>query len=370
MGYGSAYRNGSRYSLRRGSSVKRVPMAKRGMGTKRKYTGKSTSVRSKRSRTRTNTTTKSKKERVVRPPASGISNSYTRVGYGKYSRGTKGRTEPAIIESTTSGGLTTAGTTGVQVAQLVNSSLTNQEIINLVNDSGSQGFSSLSKFSANPVAGSIGWKLGLDSVLHKTQYTNQEGQTATLIIYDFVSKRDGTSSQFDVLALWASSMVSTGTLNSANDGLVTPTNSTNVPFVVPTSQKVVNQFWTMCRKTKVELGPGRCHEHVFYQKLNRVIDTDMLFASAAPSSSNVKGITYQCVAIAYGVPTDSSTTSAVGTVSLCPVKIVWCTSHKTVSRLISTQSRAYYNRNNLATNVTPHFVSEGSGVIFNGEQVA
>lgn len=303
---------------------------------------------------------KKKGERIIRSPPNGISHSFVSYGRGKYRKGLKAITPPMTVEGLATGGVTTAGATGVQAIGYLAATYNTTEItanlnygLNYLNASAS------TTSSPSYQTGQRSFKMGLDYAQYKSWFTNQEGQSLTLLIFDCVSKRDGPSSSYDPTTLWQ-----TG-LTSEVDG-TGATNQTSAPGSMPTTSKTFNDYWKIAGLTKVELGPGRSHEHIFRHKLNRVFDTEIL----ASIANYVKGISCASFVVAYGVPTDSSATSAVGTVSLSPVKLIWVTQFRHVSRALSSTPRGVFSTNTLSAAITPHFVQEDSGAIQSSEEVA
>jgi hypothetical protein len=130
------------------------------------------------------------------------------------------------------------------------------------------------------------------------------------------------------------------------------------PYCVPTSSKNFNIGWNIVKRTKVELGMGRSHEHVFNFSPNRMIDTQY-----AEEYNNIRGVTYQCMVIVRGLLADD--TPAFGpsaNVSFTRAKVIYVSRAKFISRCVAVKPRNYVQVNTVPISLaTTNVQNEASG---------
>lgn len=321
---------------------------KRAVSNKRKPARATTPAKRKGSAAKTRASPK--KGSIIRSPSFGVSHSSFSFGKGRYPKSFKMISAPETIDTIGSGGATTTGVTGLQLVQTLNSHLYSSELSTLSLQN-MQYFGAPTGLGNLATAGMTSYKLGIDMAQSKTMITNCEGQSCTVFLYDCIAKRDSTTFP-DAPTCWTQGL--SDTLKGTS---LVYTAGTTMPGAVPTSSKFFNQHWRVLKRTMVEIGPGRTHEHLFKHRVNRVIDTELI-----RGTNTLKGLTTQTFFVAYGVPCDSLATNAVGTISLSPLKFVWVTSDRTVTRVVSSTPRGYAQGGViLSASVTPHFMNEESG---------
>ena len=106
----------------------------------------------------------------------------------------------------------------------------------------------------------------------------------------------------------------------------TPTvglNNFNLVGCVPTESHKFNRFWRIVKRTTVEIGPGRSHEHVFNHKLDYLLDTETIATDGAEHGAIcIKGLTTFTFLVVRGQVVDDSNTGGFGNIAYAPVKIV------------------------------------------------
>nr|WAE42551.1 MAG: capsid protein [Cressdnaviricota sp.] len=334
----------SAYVLKRGNSNKsRVTKAKR---TKRnmKKSAKSKSGYKK------------KKEQIIKPPPSGLSHSYATNRNNKMS--TVGLFDKlyqssnyellntcSIVGASSTQGVGTISTilNGTDYKTIINKALT---FYNLGNSTAAS-----SQIQTNQKS----FKTCLDKVISITELTNQSPGGVEIEIWDLVSKITSANYVFPDTA-WG-----TGGQDQQIDGT---TYSDLYLFSVPTQSKYFNLTWRVVKRTKVELGTGRSHEHVFNHQVNRVVDSEYFAVNAM-----VKGITAAQLVIGRGQVSDSTNGLTVGTISTGPVKIVGINRLKYTVRVGSSAPRQSYQVSNLPAitqgTTGQYFVQEGLGTVLN-----
>lgn len=187
------------------------------------------------------------------------------------------------------------------------------------------------------------------------QFTNQTEGDNEVEIYDLVSKV--TSNSYTAPnAAW-----STGLADNLGPNINLQTNGIGAPWQCPTDVSNFGVFWTLRKKTIVELGPGRTHIHKMSFPVNRVIDTEML-----QNNIVVKGLTATTMFVVRGQVVDDSNTSAIGNIGLAPVKVVGIARKKVILQPMLSFPRV--NRSTTASSLAVtngYAVEEGSGVVQN-----
>lgn len=280
----------------------------------------------------------SEKEKIFRAPTSGVSHSNATLKH----KGVKLAKALKILMPTVryrdffTSNLNTlvSGTgyeSGVQCAGIIFSTFQGPDISNLVNIG-------LKNYSATTQQGpQIGaesntqqsFKIFLSHVNCISSYTNAGSDCVILDIYDCIAKKDFSSgTYYDPLTDWNQGVIDTslgGTtaVPSSGSGLQA---AYNIPFTTPSESKLFNMKWKIVQKTKVELGLGRAHDHVFEYTPNKILDTELFSANSSSSTGNfenTKLLTHYQFAVARSVFLDNtSSTTATGTVSLGPVKVL------------------------------------------------
>lgn len=290
-----------------------------------------------------------KKELIVRPPPSGLSHSYSSVKYknSPIAKIYKALTNSCTVETFESGGVATTFNTQ-SVTQLSNvytggsndtSIIFNDAIAWLNIGTTTASSPSLQTYQKS-------FKFELNNVISTTLFCNQSPSGIEIELLDCVAKltkNNGSTPYND----WHNGLIEIG---AASNGEL-------FPYSVPTTSKLFNINWNIVKRTKVELGPGRSHEHVFDFKPNRIVDTNYFV-----DYEQVKGLTHATMIIVRGMLSDSSNTQTVGTVGFSPAKLIWVRRKKYVTRVLSSNPRSYYAVNNLnSIPATLYEMSEGSG---------
>nr|WAE42564.1 MAG: capsid protein [Cressdnaviricota sp.] len=365
----------SRGSKRRGNTLATVNKYARTAGTVVRAIGKA--YKSYKKVTRKNK--KSSKETIIRPPPSGVSHSYTTLKYKpmKMMKGFRAITGSSTYENLSTFGFTSlSGRQGANVTHNGFNGTSGGDMQTIVipqlqkgyNQSIYSGTESLviPQFQTYQTS----FKIILDSLINTSVFTNQSYAACQIEIYDLVSKVT-TGVYASPVSVWASG-AGTSTPEGVYElaGIQAASSSmqgSNFPYAVPTTSKAFNMIWKIVRRTKIELGPGRCHEHVYVFKPGRIIDTEY-FADF----SQVKGITIASMAVVQGLPGDDNTAvNTIGNVNIAPAKIVGVLRTKYVTRSVSSSPRNYNNANSLSNSATViNFVQEGSGAVQNAAVAA
>nr|WAE42539.1 MAG: capsid protein [Cressdnaviricota sp.] len=345
MAYGRKFTKSARdlalsaYALSRSRGPRPGGVAKR---TKRPAAKKRTK------KTMSFTKTKPKKEVVIKAPASGLSHSYVS---NVYKPQPMGKIYRAISNSSTYEILNPISLVGAGSVQAVGTLVENYksaELSNLFNWAQTYINQSSSKLTSAALgAGQYSFKMYLGSVINVTEFANCSPGGLEVEIYDCVSKVTAN----------AYTSPDTAWTNGITDESEGFTVSNNQLFSVPTTSKAFNMNWRIVKRTKIELGIGRSHEHTFAHKPNRIIDTEYF-----NTFNMVKGITAATLFVARGTVGDSLQTNAVGVVGTGNVKLVGVCRKKYISRAVESTPRNYFQQNNLAAAPASLYTqNEGSG---------
>nr|WAE42582.1 MAG: capsid protein [Cressdnaviricota sp.] len=329
-------------------------------GTKRKLSFNAGTPAKKRAKTSTKTVTK-KKEKILRSPASGLSHS------GFYLKMRKslalkmyeklGATNTYEINGYAGIGCSVGTQLTKQLYGLNNypdwSAFFNQSLQYLT-----AGGAATS--SAGLVAKQRSFKMAITTASVKICYTNQSDGDLILDIYDLIAKRDRAQS-VDCTTDWQNGLTDQqGTAGAA--GL-------NYYWgAVPTTSKLFNQEWTIKKRTSVELGPGRTHEHMVVLHINKIVDSEIFsqFASAQ-TPYLMKGISYANMIVGRGMPVDdggiAAGTITVGNISTSPCKVVTVGHLKYTGYLVASTARNALQSGAFQTVTKAQIIQEGSGAL-------
>lgn len=168
-----------------------------------------------------------------------------------------------------------------------------------------------------------------------TTFQNQSLTACEFDIYDLVYKKDcSLITGYYPQDLWT---------NGINAISVNGVNGITQPYCVPTTSREFNDKIQICKVTKVELGPGRGHEHVWNYISNKLIDT--MDTELDPIKGGLTGIQMVVARGQLGDTIEGNT--SVGNVGLTGVKIIGLQRIKFTGRLVSSVSRQYQTNSTL-----------------------
>jgi hypothetical protein len=207
--------------------------------------------------------------------------------------------------------------------------------------------------AAQPVGSFVGtqktMKLYLQSAVKYLTFTNVTNANITVDIYDLVAKRD-RGSYVAPETDWNNGCGDA----SGSTGLGYASNS--ICYTGPEASKLFTQFWTIKRKTHVEMGQGRSHEHIWSYGINKQLELERTTAS-----SILAGITAVSMLVVRGLPNITATTSAA-TTNEAKIAIIDRVQFK--YRIITTLPGLFRDSNAAVLSVvTTNVVNEGSGAI-------
>lgn len=303
---------------------------------------------------------KSSHEQIVKPPPSGLSHSYASLIYNKKPiiKTEEKLLEPCVqkivnpIQYIASSGLQGVNI-NVNLSQnpyntTLSPSLDNQfsSALRYLNTTGS--------YVGNPIlqAGQRSMKFLVSSMTYSLMMSNMSLGSCEVEIYDLISKVS-TASVLLPNSQWTAGLV------DEDVSALSPT--INQYGSVPTSSKAFNLTWKIVKRTKVELGPGRSHEHLFTQKPNIIMDSEYL-----RQFNQIKGITSAMMIVQKGLIGDSVVGTTSGVVTTTETKLDCILTTTTTVRAINSIPRHFISINNLTTGATVvNVVNEGSGGISN-----
>lgn len=296
---------------------------------------------------------KKKSYAIVRPPASGLSNSTTKLWYKKTKVGREALKlfEPATYEndftiSVSNTAYNTQAIARMHVGYSSSGSTTISNLFTKVQQGYSGGTGVLPLYGNSSVQNSF--KFEVNSMVQILTLSNESPGAVEFDIYDCVAKVTSTT------YLAPEDAWTNGLVDENNAGVAC---ANTFIGATPFTSKLFNSTWKVVKRSKVELGSGRAHRHVFNFKPNRVVDSQYFDNFAC-----VKGITTTTFVVARGMPVDSSNTATIGTIGVSPVKLVGYVREKYVTRLVSVAPRTYYQSTNITTDaLTRYTVQEGSG---------
>ena len=256
----------------------------------------------KRARTSAPTKTKSKKEKIIRSPSFGVSNSFA---YLKAVPSPKNKTWKLIADvsiSESNSQYSFLGTDGIQVVNSLQQNFTKAQLntmwTNYVN--------------ANPGAGAkiattnfYSARFYIHSIRQTYLITNNGPSDAILWLYD-CKRRNNDLGQITPSDSWQS-----GYTNTAGGGQA----SSGQPFTVPYYSTNFTRVWNVIKCLRIELAPGRTHQHVFYHKLGRKWDGEAI------TDFNTFSDTTQTMLVQMGVPGSLTAGFAAGNPTLCATKV-------------------------------------------------
>lgn len=194
------------------------------------------------------------------------------------------------------------------------------------------------------------YKFLLQDVTAITSYVNQENTGVEIEIYDCMSKvtREDFTTPVDD---WTAGLVDQKLAHAA----ATP----YAPFAVPTTSKYFNINWNILKRSKVELGPGRSHEHVFKFSPQRIVDLEY-----AAKYNVIRGITCAQFIVVRGMLADGGAAD-VTNIGFSTAKVDYLTRYKYTTRILSFYPRqSFQDLSGLpAAPQTQTIVNEGSGLI-------
>lgn len=298
-------------------------------------------------------------EQIIKPPPSGLSHSYAKMVYTKKPlvRREDKTHEPTIYETINSGqylGLGGRQAINTGAVNFLYAIAPNAFSVNLKNicNVALQYLNSVGTYVGSPglQVNQQSMKFILDSNNTISEFTNQSLGSCEIEIYDLVS-RVSTAVYIDPATIWQQG------LTNEDVSVVTPTATTI--FNTPTSSKAFNLTWKICKRTKVELGPGRSHEHVWNFKPNVLIDTEHFNIF-----NQVKGLTTAQMIVQRGLLGDTAVGFTSGAVTTSESKIDFVVRNKTIIRPLSVFPRHYVQFNNLSAALgVLNIVQEGSGLV-------
>lgn len=335
----------------------------------------SNKLKQSRSFTRTNTKSKRKVGRVIQD-GTGTSKSFTTWSNkkAKFSKMIKWLDNPQIYEKFNEFIMETdvsgTETPGVQAAYncsaLLNSTdmvAMQNQILNIASTNNTAGADPafLPDFRTSQKA----FKLFVESAEQYVLFTNVTNASIVVDIYDCVAKRDNASN-YQPTDQWEQGQAVDEAGILTNQSSVT-LRGTGVPFSVPQSSRVFNQFYTVKKHVRVELAQGRTHEHTHKHIANKMVDMSMLNTTG---SYIVKGVTSYVLLVIRGQPCtigNNSIPTANNGVTLAEARAACVTRTRYRWRLGSTTPTIYNNSGlPLPTayggNSIVNIVSEGAGL--------
>nr|WAE42997.1 MAG: capsid protein [Cressdnaviricota sp.] len=194
-----------------------------------------------------------------------------------------------------------------------------------------------------PVANATSTKVYLQSLTSKYVITNQSPQTCILYLYDNVNKKDLlTGASHTSSSAWTQGLVD-------QQGIITQ--SIYHWDNQPTETKFFNQQYKIWKKRRIELGPGRSHEHICYLKINKIVDTELL-----ELNENLRFIGYEQMFIIHGLPVDDTNNqSASTTVTIAASKVDYVANHTYKFRYIQQTPRDNYWSTQLPTTMAHQY---------------
>jgi hypothetical protein len=300
-------------------------------------------------------------EEIVTAPASGLSHSYSKMIYKKKPliRNQDKIHEPTIYETINSGQyLGFGGRQAVNTGSVnfLYAPAPNAFSVNLksICNVALQYLNTTGTYVGNPAiqANQQSMKFILDSNNTISEFTNQSLGSCELEIYDLVS-RVSTAVYIDPTVIWQQGLV------NEDVSIISPIQTTI--FNTPTSSKAFNLTWKIVKRTKIELGPGRSHEHVWNFKPNVLIDSEHFNIF-----NQVKGLTTAQMIVQRGLLGDTVVGYMTGAVTTTESKLDFVVRNKTIIRPMQVFPRHYYQVNNLSAGLgNLNIVQEGSGLVVN-----
>jgi len=196
--------------------------------------------------------------------------------------------------------------------------------------------------------------------------SNQSPNTAIITLYDVVCKKDIYDHNYPfqdngiMLAPWIRGMQQTNgsSTTSANFGI-------EIVGVVPTQSPEFKKYWNVIKTTKLEIGSGRAHTHIFKYGLNKTLTADQ-FANVADADGDrcIAGVTMGTLAVFNGTPVDAvpgTPLVADDQISTARVKLISVT-QKTIKSRIYIQKGIKCTQTGGNFPVTGYTQGEGGGV--------
>lgn len=351
-------------------------------GYKRLRSKSSASTRpTKRGRTLSKTKYKKKEQTVRAPPFGGISHSYgSLVNKRRYKVAIKDLSQPYTKTDTSQGEINTADLLGLQgvgyAIQNMEPSFTPNHISILMNEAAQYTIASNGSTStAYPgyTNQARGFKVILDSSITKTMIGNMTSVGCIFDVYDVVAKRDINQVNGDngPIATWERGLLQQQAANTVPGDFVNAQSQVGMVGAVPTASKAFNYLWRIAKRTRVELGPGQTHEHVFVHKPNRLLDTDRLYIQGESGTGNsvyqaLGGLTHRILIVARGVVVETNNDS--GSFSTAHIKLGLVTSRTTRVRPVLSRPRmtAFGDGIPQVSAATQRYYNPGSGAIDTG----
>lgn len=189
------------------------------------------------------------------------------------------------------------------------------------------------------------FKILLKSVTANLVLTNEAPGACEIDIWDLICNCS-TSSYATPTSQWVQGLVD-------EEGPATDT--VNMLYSIPTMTKRFNLNWKVIKRTRLELGAGRSHRHTCYYRPNIIIDSQY-----ANTFQMIKGVTRAIMVTVKGLPSDTSNTYTVGTVTTGRIKVVGIHDVKYDSCMISSQPKNINFQNTIGTSDVYEF-NEGAG---------
>lgn len=280
----------------------------------------------------TMTTTKKLHRKPIQSPPTGLSNSKTVLRYPKM-KGAKMLTQLAPSD------VLTEARTGFAQSPY-NEQATREEVnmqaIDLANIYSKSVDTTIEyENTADFLAKTYERKFWIDDFYKETLITNQSPSVVKLVIWDLIAKEDTNESP---IAAWVTGV-------NAESGLDVPQN-VDVPMARPSDVREFNRTWKVINVRQIELGTGRCHQHVFHHRYNGWISVGKLLNNNR--TNFLKGITSFTLIQTMGVPVDSQNAWQIlnpsdeiipPAIGIDRTKIVWVSNMKTRSRVMNVKSK-------------------------------
>jgi hypothetical protein len=188
-----------------------------------------------------------------------------------------------------------------------------------------------------------------ESITVKYIFTNASPESIVLYLYDVVPKTTTTSNRDTAVRLNCVDQWGVGLADIEG----AQTNGTNYWGNEPTETKAFNINYRVWKKRRIELGPGRSHEHIVHHRIAKYLDT-----SKAAESFQMRDFGFETLYVIHGLPTDDSKTLGGGNVTLAQAKVDFVFQATYKYRLCSMVPRNMYRSGELPNTLTNQYMQD------------
>lgn len=318
-----------------------------------------TSPRRKITRSFTRTMTRRKSDTITRSPTSGISHSRftakyikSKIPYGML------KTIPVFHYRENSSG-TLLCLVDRQNAEIVKTIGGADRLKVLSFDATAGQLAGAVSSQLNDAAGYRSIKTCVLNVGSTTSFTNCGTECITMDIYEISPKIDQLTAGKDPLNAWNETGIDDHAADALAGGTAPYTKWYQYMFTTPKQSNTFNHNYKVLKKTTVELGPGRSHEHV-----SRYIGPKIFDTTYAQDNLILRQFTRFIMIVVRSVALDDANTFAAGGVCFGQCKVVYKTvTTYTIKNFTRSQRRINYNNNGIDTGLIPYTMNEGDGDI-------